>query len=131
MSFPLRETVCILLNTEEKKPKTKAKTKKHKKPTNTKKPKKAKNVSLPMSSNHFYPACGFPDCMSFFIIDFLNTSLPIARTDDHSFCFSSLLFSSPLTPPPSLNLCSVFACMEGLVFLFSQLSTPGSCGCAV
>lgn len=74
MSFPLREQVRILLNTEEIKKKNQT---------------KAKNVSLIMSSNHFYPACGFPDCMSFFIIYFLNTSLPIARTDDHSFCFSS------------------------------------------
>lgn len=116
-----REQVCILLNTEEiKKPTSQ--------PTNQTDQTKAKSASLLMSSNHFYPAGGFPVCMSIF-------SLLISWAS-HFQWQERMISLSLLSPSPSLLptpypisffnfICSVFVCMEGLVFLLSQLSRPG------
>lgn len=86
-----------------------------------------------MSSRHFYPASGFPVCMSFFIIDFLNFSLPMAKTDDLSFSLSPpLFFSPPLTPHPSLILNVLFVSVwRGWYFYSPGCPDLVSYGCAV
>lgn len=107
MSFPLREQVRILLNTEDI-------------------IKKKSNKSKEHFFNHvfkpFLPSMWFSRLHVIFHYWFLEHLTSNSKNWWSLFLF---LFSSPLTPPPSLILCSIFACMEGLVFLFSQLSRPG------